>query len=217
MPAPKQHPAPKPSRSPRGFETRPPRSKRKPKPAPASAPPPQNPFLELQPLTDRGRLFIEHILLYHDVDAMLNLEPSPCSLFEPWTAKECKTLQAMPEIQRAIRERRHRQEVFNARSALTARELTPEFLKASLVRSIKKSEGVAQMTGIEMGFVVTGVVAKGQLIVPVEQTSAPNIYRALQTTTMQRVTETITQTKEIPAADNRALPPPTLEAEILDY
>jgi hypothetical protein len=202
--APKSHP----SRN-AGVQSRS-RNKHKPQPKPDHSP--------AETLTDRDRIFVEHMLHYNcEIGPLLEMQKGVHSIFRPWTEKECKKLLAMPKIQAELTKRRERQELANAKSASRAGDLTPEFLKASLADAIEESTGIAKVTGITLGLTVTAVLAKNELLQRPELKAGPSVYRALQSTVVQRVTETITQTSETvaPLPEKPALP--AADVEILDY
>jgi hypothetical protein len=176
------------------------------------------------PLTERERIFVEHFLFHHEIPPLLQMQAGLHSVFRHWTMKECEALLASPHIQEELIRRRELEELANAqqkarmRAVLAlAKDLTPEFVKGELVESIEQSVGKDKVRAVGLGLAVTGVLSKGELFTPPDPKSNPaEIYRRLQITTLQRTTETITQTEEIAGEPERpALPAPDIE--ILDY
>ena len=127
-----------------------------------------------------------------------------------------------PRVYREIQRQRDFEDTEKAKLKARQRMLTVEFLDAQLQETVKELEpGVPKVKALELGYARTGVLVKGA---PPEKPPAPaespQIYRALQTTTLRRVTEEVTQQKEVvglsPKPKTPALPG-EVEIEILPY
>jgi hypothetical protein len=192
------------------------------KPAPAASITPVLPADAPPHISLRDKLFIERFVSFRDVARCAEYVCDRHKDSPPMFAlEECEAIYARPEIKAAINERIEMAELEHARLSLTSGKLRdPAFLDSHTAANVEECPPGAAKTGaLKLGYIVAGVIAKNELALrPQDPNAKPNIYRALQTTTVQRVTETITETKEIevPAPEKPALPAAE-EDEVLDY
>ena len=142
-----------------------------------------------------------------------------------------RKLFAVPAIYSEIKRLIDQQDKETAKLIAASNKLTVEFLDTAMVETIENLEpSHAKVKAIELAYTRTGVLDKGSLIVappaPPSRTEAPQIYRALQTTTVRRTTEEVIQQKEL-TSSQPVIPQLTQqpakqlvrgeEVEILDY
>jgi hypothetical protein len=169
----------------------------------------------------RERLFIEKLVAAGgDLKAIPELFPNPKAT-RRMSMKECREMWARPEIREECESRLELEETENARQLARASRLRdPHWRDAHAVENVENAEpGAAKSRALETACVLAGVMAGRELVwKPEDGKVKPNIYRALQTTTVERVTETITQTQEV-STETPAPPLPALDSadEILEY
>lgn len=175
-------------------------------------------------LSRRDRLFIEHYLAAGDLESVAKVTARSHQGigFPTFSLEDCTAMWERPDIREECEARIEMEATENARQLAKAKRLAPEFLSAHIVENIENAEpGSHKTKALELGCIVTGLIAKGELTPPKTQAeNTPTIYRALQTTTVRRVTEEITQTQGLPAEppviEVKSLKP-TDDSDVVDY
>ena len=125
-----------------------------------------------------------------------------------------------PAVKKSIEKRIDLIEMEMAKLEAKATMLTVNVLDGALMEEIQNKKSGVRLRAIELGFRRTGMIRDGEFFVPQPpsgENSGPNIYRALQTTTLRRtVTEELVHQAEAAIAAEPAplaLSPLTIEGE----